>query len=425
MIRVADVVAGSIADSLGLLPGSSVMSINGSPVRDSLDLLFLQADERLEVEAFGPDGGPLLFEIEKDPDEVLGLVPTPDKIRRCTNACPFCFVKGNPKADKLRTSLYIKDDDYRLSFLYGHYVTLTNLRDEDWDRIDEQRLSPLYVSVHATEPEIRRKMLINPRSAEIDAQLDRLQAARIRFHAQVVLCPELNDGIHLQRTIDDLWERGPDVLSLSVVPVGLTDYNAHRGIRSLTPEECERTLAQIDAARSRAMAEREKGWCYGADELFLQAGAEPPGPAYFDDRELVANGVGAISTLEAAVRGHLNALPRLDGRRVVLVTGRSAGPTVAGLAKEIAQASGAEVTTAVRENTLYGPLVTAVGLLSGRDHLEALAPYADYELALVSRSALNDAELFLDDLSLNDLRNAYPELEICPSDHITDALIPA
>lgn len=422
MIRVAEVRSDSIGADLEVPEGTTILAINGTEVRDSLDLLFLQAEERLQVEAETPDGEPVVYDIEKDPDRSLGLVPVPDKIRRCTNACPFCFVKGNPKADKLRSSLYIKDDDYRLSFMYGHYVTLTNLREEDWRRIVEQRLSPLYVSVHATDPDVRLEMLKNPRSARIGAHLDRLEAGGIRYHAQVVLCPGLNDGSVLDRTIRDLYARGGSCLSLSIVPVGLTRHNADRGIRPLTESEAAETLDRIDRARRRAAAERETAWCYASDELFLQAGRQPPGTGYFDDQGLVSNGVGAISALRDRIRRDLDALPRLDGTRILLVTGTSMGPILTELAGEIAEACGADVETAVRTNSLYGPLVTTAGLLSGEDHLEAIRPHGDRDLALFSRRALNAEDRFLDDLSLEELREALPEIRIWPSDHVTDVL---
>ena len=311
MIRVADVRRDSIGEALGIEPGTALLRINGAELADAVDLLFHQADERVELETEGPDGTHTVYEIEKPADASLGLVPEPDKIRRCTNACPFCFVKGNPGGRKLRSSLYIKDDDYRLSFLYGHYVTLTNLREDDWARIFAQRLSPLYVSVHATDPEVRLAMLKNPRSARIAEDLDRLQAGGIDFHAQLVLCPGVNDGTVLDRTMRELYERGDGVLSLSVVPVGLTDHNADRGVRPLTVEECRRALGQVEAVRGRALEERGCGWCYAADELFLQAGVELPGTEYFDDRQLISNGVGAISLLRERVRRDLARLPSM------------------------------------------------------------------------------------------------------------------
>lgn len=422
MIRIQRVEQGSIADDLDLPVGLAVLSINGNTLRDGLDLLYYQADEDVVLETETAAGERVIYEIGKPPDEPLGIVPEPDKIRRCTNACPFCFVKGNPKLEKLRAGLYVKDDDYRLSFLFGHYVTLTNLRPDDWNRIFEQRLSPLYVSVHATDADVRLEMLKNPRSAAIEQDLDRLADGGIELHAQVVLCPELNDGAVLRKTIDDLYARDDAVLSLSVVPVGLTEFNADRGIRALTPGECRRALADIDRARERALRERGTGWCYAADELFLQAGLDVPGRDYFDAGELESNGVGAISLLTERVRTGLDGLPGLDGLRIVAVTGTSMGPSLAGLMDEIAGRTGARVATEVTPNTLYGPRVTTAGLLSGADHIRALEPYGDFDLALISAQALDDRDRFLDDISLDELRASAPRLRVEASHDLIDIL---
>jgi putative radical SAM enzyme (TIGR03279 family) len=422
MVRVARVRRNSIGADLEIPPGTALLSINGRDLRDSLDLRFYEADAEIALETRLPDGQAVVYEIEKHPDEALGLVPEPDKVRRCTNACPFCFVKGNPKVSKLRQPLYVKDDDYRLSFLFGHYVTLTNLRDEDWDRIFEQRLGPLYVSVHATDPEARLRMLVNPRAAHINDHLDRLASGSIQVHAQVVLCPEVNDGPILERTIADLYARGDDVLSLSIVPVGLTEFNSDRGIRPLTPEECRDALDRVDHTRKRALRDRGRGWCYAADEMFLQAERELPESSYFDDHELVANGVGAVSSLAEAIRSDLDSLPDLAGQRIVLLTGRSMRPHLTKLAEEIQQRTGARIDTEGVYNTLYGPLVTTAGLLSGADHARALEGYADHDIALFSRNALNEDDFFLDDLSLQELRQGFPTMRLWPSEHVTDTL---
>lgn len=422
MIRVASVRRDSIGDELGIQPGTRLLQINGNDLRDTLDLAFYESDESVRLLAETADGERVLYEIEKEVDRSIGLVPEPDKVRRCTNACPFCFVKGNPKIEKLRAGLYVKDDDYRLSFMFGHYVTLTNLRDDDWARIFEQRLSPLYVSVHATDPAVRMAMLRNPRSAEIADHLDRLAEGGIRIHAQVVLCPELNDGEVLERTTTDLYARGDSVLSLSIVPVGLTDYNHDRGVRPLTQAECIRTLELVERARQRARRERDTAWAYAADELFLQAGLEVPGAEYFDDLELVANGVGAVSDIRDRARADLAGLPQLPGTRIVMVTGTSMAPHLTEIGREVAGATGAEVETVRTENHLFGPLVTTAGLLGGEDHLRALQPYADFDIGLISRTAINDDDLFLDDMSLAELRAALPGLEIWPSEHVTDVL---
>jgi len=422
MIRIASIEPESIADELNLPVGLTVFEINGNPIRDTLDLIFYQAEERVMVTAEKLNGEPMILEIEKSPDETLGIIPEPDKIRRCTNACSFCFVKGNPKADKLRDGLYIKDDDYRLSFLHGHYITLTNLRPNDWDRIFEQRLSPLYVSVHATQPDVRLAMLKNPRSALINEDLDRLGKGGIVVHAQVVLSPGVNDGSTLLQTMEDLYSRGEDIQTLSIVPVGLTAYNHDRGGRNLTQDECLSALDSIESIREKALLERKIGWCYAADELFLQAGLEPPGSDYFDDEDLEANGVGAISWISERVWEGLNELPPRPGESIVVMTGKSMAKPLTRLTADIQVATGATFQTIALENSLYGPSVTSAGLLSGADHSNGLKRAPPFDLALFSALALNERGMFLDDLSLTELRSQFPDCRIEPSHDLIDRL---
>ncbi|MEN8145180.1 MAG: DUF512 domain-containing protein [Gemmatimonadota bacterium] len=426
MIRLASVLPNSIASELPLEAGCWLLSINGKPLRDALDLQFHEAEERLDLEVRSVSGDLLLFEIEKDAGESLGAIPEPDKVRRCTNACAFCFVKGNPSATKLRAPLYIKDDDYRLSFMFGHYVTLTNLTEEDWERISEQRLTPLYVSVHATDGATRLEMLKNPRSAHINEHLDRLAAAGIQAHAQVVLCSGLNDGLILERTIDDLYGRGESIPSLSIVPVGLTAFNDDRGIQVLSQAESRAAIKLVDQARSRAQAERGRGWCFAADELFLQAGLPVPDQSYFDDPDIVGNGVGAMSQLAGRFRSELGQVPSLSGQRIVLLTGTSMGPMLKDLASELEAASGAEtIQVEPVPNSMYGPMVTTAGLIPGGDYRDALRPYVNFDRAIFSRTALNDKQVFLDDMPLSELKSTFPSVKICPSEHVTDVLIPA
>ena len=249
MVRIAEVLPDSIADELRLRIGSRIVRINGDPVRDVIDFRFMEADGHLELEVQDPTGEGTLYDIEKPAGEALGVVPAPDTVRECANKCVFCFIDGNP--EHVRESLYLRDDDFRLSFTYGSYVTLTNLGPRGFQRLIDQKLSPLYVSVHATEPAVRMRLLGVDRGGEIVEQLERLTGAGIEVHTQVVLCPEWNDGAHLDRTIDDLWALGPKLLSLSVVPVGLTRYNLERPVRLLRPDEAERAIDQVEGAGFR------------------------------------------------------------------------------------------------------------------------------------------------------------------------------
>ncbi|NNL30364.1 MAG: DUF512 domain-containing protein, partial [Gemmatimonadetes bacterium] len=291
MVRIAEIEAGSIADELNLEIGSRVVRINGERVRDGIDLTYLLSDTDVELETVTPAGQTMIYEIEREPGDSVGIVPAPDTIRECANKCVFCFIDGNPK--DARQTLWLRDDDFRLSFTYGSYVTLTNLGPKGLQRLVDQRISPLYVSVHATEPEVRERLLVNQRAGLIMDQLQMLLGGGLEVHTQVVLCPEWNDGEHLERTIEDLWALGPAIRSLSVVPVGLTKYNLNRPVRLLNAGEAQAAVERVDEARKRALAERSLGWCYAADEMYLIAGRKMPGSAYYDDGALYENGVGA------------------------------------------------------------------------------------------------------------------------------------
>ncbi len=226
MVRIAEIEAGSIAEELSLEIGTRIVRINGERVRDGIDLTFLLADTALELETVAPSGDAVVYDIEREPGTPVGIVPAPDTVRECANKCVFCFIDGNPEG--VRDSLWLRDDDFRLSFTYGSYVTLTNLGPKGMQRLVDQRISPLYVSVHATEPEVRERLLVNERAGLIMDHLRFLLDGGLEVHTQVVLCPEWNDGAHLERTIEDLWGLGEGVRSLSVVPVGLTRYNLNR-----------------------------------------------------------------------------------------------------------------------------------------------------------------------------------------------------
>lgn len=422
MVRIQQILPGTIADELALEIGSRVVRINGEPVRDSIDFRFLESDAAVEVEVVPASGGlPVLYDIEKDPGETLGIVPTPDAVRECANKCVFCFIDGNP--EHVRRSLYMKDDDFRLSFTYGNYVTLTNLGPKGFQRLVDQRLSPLYVSVHATEPWVRERILGVPRGGDIVDQLRRLTAAGIEVHTQVVLCPGWNDGAHLERTIEDLWSIGPGVVSLSVVPVGLTKYNVDRPVRHLTAEEQRAAIAQLEAARERAMRERGTHWAYVGDEMFLGAGLPIPDASYYDDWPLTENGVGSVRSLLDAFHAGLPTLPRLEGERIALVTGTRMGEVMSPLVAPIEARTGARVELIPVENRLFGPTVTTAGLLPGADVREAvLARGGRFDRVLIPAEALNDDDLFIDNLPFAELRSSLEGARVLPAYELIAAL---
>lgn len=419
MVRIAQVMPGTIADELQLEIGSRVVRINGELVRDVIDYRFMEADGQLELEVNTPSGEAVLYEIEKDAGESLGIIPATDTVRQCANKCVFCFVDGNPQG--ARKSLHVKDDDFRLSFTYGSYVTLTNLGPRGFQRLIEQRLSPLYVSVHATEPELRERLLGVPLGGQIVEQLRELTDAGLEVHTQIVLCPEWNDGEHLQRTIDDLWSLGPGVLSLSVVPVGLTKYNLNKPIRLLTPTEAAHALQQVEAARDRAQRERGIGWAYVADEMFLIADQEVPDASYYDDWPLTENGVGAVRRLFDDFAEGIAAVPHFHGRRIGIFTGTRMAAVMKPLMASLAHQTGADVQLIGVVNTMYGETVTTAGLLPGRDIARAIK-HSGCDIALIPAESLNDNDAFVDDFTLADMQLHLPETRIVPAHELTSAL---
>jgi putative radical SAM enzyme (TIGR03279 family) len=421
MVRIADIAADSIASELELEIGSRVVRINGERVRDGIDYRFLEVDGTLELEVVSPGcGTSTIYEIDKDPGEPLGIVPAADAVRQCANKCVFCFIDGNPVG--ARQSLHLKDDDFRLSFTYGSYVTLTNLGPAGFQRLIDQRLSPLYVSVHATEPAVRMRLLGVERGGEIIEQLRQLTDAGIEVHTQVVLCPGWNDGAHLERTIRELWELGPGVVSLSIVPVGLTQYNIDRPVRLLTPGEAGRALEQVDAARQVALAERGTGWLYAGDELFFIAGRALPDAGYYDDWPLMENGVGAVRALLDAFDTGLASVPVLAGRRIVILTGTRMAPVMEGLAPRMAAQAGAEVEVVGVRNTMFGETVTTAGLLPGADLLAAARAAGPSDVVLVPAEALNDDDVFIDDVPLAELQRALHPARVVAAHELTSAL---
>ena len=420
MVKIAQVLPGSIAEELQLEIGSRIVRINGELVRDVIDYRFLESDAQLEVEIAAPSGDAVIYEIEKDAGETLGLITAPDTVRQCANKCVFCFVDGNPHG--ARQSLHLKDDDFRLSFTYGSYVTLTNLGPKGFQRLIDQRLSPLYVSVHATEPEVRERLLGVPLGGNIIGQLRELTDAGLEVHTQIVLCPEWNDGEHLRRTIDDLWQLGSGVLSLSVVPVGLTQYNINNPVRLLTVAEAAQALRQIEAARERAQRERGLGWAYAADELFFAAGEPMPGDEYYDDWPLTENGVGAVRRFLDDFESGLPQLPEMTGQRIGIVTGTRMAEVITPLAPRIAAQTGAQVDVIPVVNRMYGETVTTAGLLPGRDITDAIRRHGTYDVVLIPAEALNDNDVFVDDVALETLREIFADTLIVPGHELTEAL---
>jgi len=404
MVTVARVRPGTIADELGIKPGTELLAVNGREVDDFLDWEFLTADDTLLVHARLPDGEELEFDIERPEGEPLGVELVPPTVRRCANRCEFCFIEGLPKG--LRRNLYIRDDDYRLSFAYGNFATLSNLKERDERRIVEYRLSPLYVSVHATPWESRKILLNNPRVPNIVEQLTRLAAHGIQFHCQMVVVPGLNDGEVLEASLTDLWNLGDAVITVAVVPVGLTQFNHLFKGESMGRDHASRLLAAVGRRGDRALEERGARWVFGSDELYLLAGEPLPDAAFYEDFPQIENGVGTVASLRQRLEEGLETLPPMPGRRLGVVTGTAMAPLMGELVRRIEVRTGANIEVIRAENSLFGPGVTTAGLLVGADMRRVLAGRGDLDLVLIPAESINDDGLFLDDETFESLRSS-------------------
>jgi putative radical SAM enzyme (TIGR03279 family) len=419
MVRVSRVLPGSICDEMGVLPGTELLTVNGRELRDFLDWEFLTADDELVIEARLPGGEDIVYEVERPEGEALGVELEPPTVRRCANRCEFCFIEGLPKG--LRKNLYMRDDDYRLSFAYGNFATLSNVKERDIQRILEYRLSPLYVSVHATPWEARKKLLNNPRVPNILEQLTRLADGGIQFHGQMVIVPNLNDGEILEASLSDLYNMGDACLSVALVPVGVTQFSHLYDGRPMDAENAGRILDAVHRWEARALAERGDRWVFGSDELYLLSNHPLPDAEHYGDFAQIENGVGSVASLRQRVSEGLDRLPRLDGKRIGVVTGVSMAPLMPELLDAITERTGAVFTLITMENSMFGPTTTTAGLLVGADMRRALADRHDFDLALIPAETINDDGLFLDEERFITLRETLP-MPVYPSYDFIDVL---
>ncbi|MDR1559042.1 MAG: DUF512 domain-containing protein [Clostridiales bacterium] len=402
---IARVDPGSVCAELGVEPGDILIGINNQPVRDVFDYRYLAMDERVDLLIRKPDGEEWLLEIEKDEDEDLGLTfeqGLMDEAKRCSNKCVFCFIDQLPK--RMRSTLYFKDDDSRLSFLTGNYVTLTNMTDSDLDRVIYYHLSPINISVHATDPELRVKMLKNPEAASLMPKLKRLSDAGITMNYQAVLCKGINDGPQLDRTIRELAAFMPMANSLSVVPAGLTKFR--RNLPLLQPfsaEDSKAVLPRIEAYQKRFLKENRKRFVYAADEFYLNAGVACPSYREYEDFPQLENGVGMLALFEREFRRALRKItPASGGGRISLVTGAAAGSFITRLCEEIQKLRDMIIDIHVIYNDFFGESITVSGLLTGKDILSELKGKSLSDTLLIPANALRDG-CFLDDVSLEEL----------------------
>ncbi len=408
---IAGLVPGGFGAEIGLRVGDRVLAVNGHPLRDALDFQFYGAHEDV-VLSIWRQGETILRRGRRRYDQPWGVAFEQalfDGLRTCANHCPFCFLRGLP--DGLRPSLYVRDDDYRLSFLLGSFVTLTNLDEADWQRLAEQRLSPLYVSVHATDPDLRRRLLGTRSGPDVCEQFRRLAALGITVHAQVVVCPGWNDGEALWKTIADLWELRDVVESVSLVPVGLSAHHPVR-LERVTPAGARDLLRLADEWRRRAYRQVGRRFVYPSDELYLLAGRPLPGARTYDGFPQLQNGVGLVRQfLEDWARTRRRLARRQEARTparsVTLVTGMAFLPFLDGVARDLGPMLGTSCRVVGVANRFLGQDVTVAGLLTARDVVEQLSGKELGEVVILPRSMLDaSGERTLDDWGLPELGRA-------------------
>jgi putative radical SAM enzyme (TIGR03279 family) len=406
-ILVESVRDGSPAQRAGMRAGDRVVRLNGLDLRDALDAHFHASGESEVLLEIHRDGRAEEVLLERREGEDLGLTFAADRIRTCGNQCVFCFVDQNPAG--LRPTLYVKDEDYRLSFLHGNFVTLTNMKEWEIHRVVEQRLSPIYISVHSTNPDTRRRLLRTRKDRDIVPILEYFRDHDIVMHTQVVLCPGINDGDDLEGTIRDLAAFHPAAQSLAIVPLGMTDHR--EGLPALapvTPKLAERLLEQVERHQRAFQAQWGIRFVYLADEWYRLLGRPVPPESQYDGYPQLENGIGMTRSFLNRLGRQRRVFPWSDGRkrRVTVVTGALFRPILepALSAKLARTGEPVEVAVTGAENRFFGRRVTVAGLLAGADILRVLHERDPGDAVFIPPSTLNDDDLFLDDLSLEGLR---------------------
>lgn len=408
--KISKIYENSIAEELGIEVGDKLISINDTPVKDIIDYKFLIADDYLEVEIEKADGEVWVYEIDKDYEEDLGLEfhdPIMDKAKSCTNKCVFCFIDQLPKG--MRETLYFKDDDSRLSFLQGNFVTLTNLKEEDIDRIIRYRISPINISVHTTNPDLRVKMLNNRFAGEVYNRLKRMAEAGIEMNAQIVVCPGLNNGKELVKTINDLYALYPSVQNVAAVPVGVTRYR--EGLYPLTTytkETAAEEINLINSLQKNFTKEIGSPFVRLSDEFYVVADLDVPDEEFYGEYEQLEDGVGMIRLLRETINIEKEGLRQDIKGEFTFITGVSAFNEIENVAKTLMDVNNSLKINAYKIiNNFFGETITVAGLLTGKDIIEQLNGKSLGKYLIISRNMLRAGEkVFLDDITVEDMEKA-------------------
>lgn len=419
---VSEVLENSIAQELEIEKGDKIISINNEKPQDMIDYRYMMCAEEIELEIEKTNGETEIYEIEKDFDEDLGVVfesAVFDRIKPCTNRCIFCFVDQQPEG--LRKSLYIKDDDYRLSYLQGTYVTLTNLTQKDRERIEKLHLGPLYVSVHTTNPELRVKMLSNPRAANIIEDLKWLKKADIPIHAQIVLCPGYNDGQELERTLSDFAKFKSIIESVAIVPVGITKFHQN-GLKTLTKSNALHVIKQVEEFNKKV----KKQLAMASDEFFLKADYPVPEKKYYGNFAQIEDGVGALRLLMDDFEKNRKKIPLSvkKPKEIIFATTPSAAKLVGCIADELNKVKNLQCSVIELKNNFFGDNVIVAGLITGNDlicQLKEKSKELNIKNVIIPSIMLRPfTEDFLDNVTLKEVEQAL-DCKIFPINDIYSA----
>lgn len=433
-VIITEVEPGSLGEELELHPNDRIVRVNGRPVRDYLDFRFQTAGEtELTLQVKKTNGETHDIEFDREEGEDFGLMFEQIVPRQCANECIFCFCKGNP--ENARPSLFVRDEDIRLSFLYGNYTTLSSITEDEMKRIVEQRLSPQYVSVHATDLKTRAYLLgVEESRADISDKLERLLAADIEIHAQVVLCPEINDGAILEKTLRDLAAHYPKVVSTAVVPVALTRYNTDERLTRVTPEFCRRTIKEVEKLQKEFRKMLGVTFAFLGDEIYLKAGVEIPSRRHYGNYPQIEDGVGMVRSFlnaferilnrsEAETQGLRNVRTRADAivpaieepafnckpstMHGTFLTGEMFAPILSGCIERYNTARGSRLEVLGVPNTYFGGDVSVAGLLTGQDML-AMREHIKGQFVIIPKATIkSDEPIFLDGMLYEDLRSKF------------------
>ena len=417
-VIITEVTEGSIAAEVGLEPDDRITKVNGRAIRDYLDFRFQTSGEvELTLIVKKQNGETWEVEIEREEGEDFGLMFEQIVPRQCANECLFCFCKGNP--EDARPSLFVRDEDIRLSFLYGNYTTLSSITSDEMSRIVEQRLSPQYVSVHATDLKTRAYLLgVDEKRADISGKLDFLLENDIEIHAQVVLCPEINDGEILERTLRDLAARHPKIVSTAIVPVALTRYNTDERLTKVTPEFCERTIRQVERLQKEFRKTLGTTFAFLGDEIYIKAGAPIPSRRHYGNYPQIEDGVGMIRSFANAVESRLK---KIDGRsggkglNGTILTGEMFAPMLSDHVERINAVTGSRLRVLAVPNGYFGGDVSVAGLLTGQDIVKFKDSVKGDFVVIPSHIIKSDEPILIDGMSFDEVKNQF-DVPVIPQD---------